>query len=146
MASCLKLLFAEYSETACRLILNLILVHISFFLDCTLNQQQYFDSHIVMSLIPLCSIAMEEISRASGSVALSYGAHSNLCISQLFRHGSRDQLSRYLPNLISGDSVGALAMSESEAGSDVVGMRLRADESPDGKCYVLNGNKMWITK
>ena len=88
-------------------------------------------------------IAMEEISRASGSVALSYGAHSNLCINQLVRNASPAQLDRYLPKLLTGEHVGALAMSEPGAGSDVVSMRLRA-EKKDG-VYVLNVNKMWIT-
>ncbi len=88
-------------------------------------------------------VAMEEISRASASVGLSYGAHSNLCVNQVFRNGSEEQRRRYLPGLISGEHVGALAMSESGAGSDVVGMRLRADKRGDG--YVLNGTKMWIT-
>jgi isovaleryl-CoA dehydrogenase len=88
-------------------------------------------------------VAMEEISRASGSVGLSYGAHSNLCVNQIRRNGSEAQKKRYLPKLISGDFVGALAMSEPGAGSDVVGMRLRAERRGDR--YVLNGNKMWIT-
>jgi len=88
-------------------------------------------------------IAMEEISRASASVGLSYGAHSNLCVNQISRNGTADQKSRYLPNLISGDHVGALAMSEPGAGSDVVSMKLRAEKQ--GNSYVLNGNKMWIT-
>jgi isovaleryl-CoA dehydrogenase len=88
-------------------------------------------------------VAMEEISRASASVGLSYGAHSNLCVNQIFRNGDDDQKRRYLPGLISGEHVGALAMSEPGAGSDVVGMKLRADRSADG--YVLNGTKMWIT-
>ncbi len=88
-------------------------------------------------------IAMEELSRASAAVALSYGAHSNLCINQIFRNGNEEQKRRYLPKLISGEHVGALAMSEPGAGSDVVSMRLRADREGDG--YVLNGNKMWIT-
>lgn len=88
-------------------------------------------------------IAMEELSRASGSVALSYGAHSNLCISQLVRHANQQQLAKYLPKLLTGESVGALAMSEPNAGSDVVSMRCRADKK-DGY-YVLNGTKMWIT-
>ncbi len=88
-------------------------------------------------------IAMEEISRASASVGLSYGAHSNLCVNQISRNGSEAQKRRYLPRLISGEHVGALAMSESGSGSDVVSMRLRADRRGDG--YVLNGNKMWIT-
>ena len=88
-------------------------------------------------------IAMEELSRASASVALSYGAHSNLCVNQIRRNGNRDQQKRYLPKLISGEHIGALAMSEPGAGSDVVSMRLRADKAPGG--YLLNGNKMWIT-
>ena len=88
-------------------------------------------------------VAMEEISRASASVGLSYGAHSNLCVNQIFRNGNEAQKSRYLPKLISGDHVGALAMSEPGSGSDVVSMKLRA-ERKDGR-YVLNGNKMWIT-
>ena len=88
-------------------------------------------------------IAMEEISRASGSVGLSYGAHSNLCVNQIRRNGTAAQRQKYLPKLISGEHVGALAMSEPGAGSDVVSMRLRADRR-DGH-YVLNGNKMWIT-
>ncbi len=88
-------------------------------------------------------VAMEEVSRASAAVGLSYGAHSNLCVNQIFRNGNEDQKRRYLPKLISGEHVGALAMSESGAGSDVVSMRLRADRSGDR--YVLNGTKMWIT-
>ena len=88
-------------------------------------------------------VAMEEISRASASVGLSYGAHSNLCVNQLRKNGSGDQKRRYLPKLISGEHVGALAMSESGAGSDVVGMRTRAEKRGDR--YVLNGSKMWIT-
>jgi isovaleryl-CoA dehydrogenase len=88
-------------------------------------------------------VAMEEISRASASIGLSYGAHSNLCVNQLRRHGNITQKRKYLPKLVSGEHVGALAMSETEAGSDVVSMRLRADKR-DGR-YVLNGNKMWIT-
>ncbi|MCI5059537.1 MAG: isovaleryl-CoA dehydrogenase [Alphaproteobacteria bacterium] len=88
-------------------------------------------------------VAMEEISRASASVALSYGAHSNLCVNQIFRNGTDAQRKKYLPKLISGEHVGALAMSESGAGSDVVSMRLQAKEN-DG-VYVLNGTKMWIT-
>jgi isovaleryl-CoA dehydrogenase len=88
-------------------------------------------------------IAMEEISRASASVGLSYGAHSNLCVNQLRRSGSEAQKKKYLPGLVSGEQVGALAMSEPGAGSDVVGMRLRAERRGDR--YVLNGNKMWIT-
>ena len=88
-------------------------------------------------------VAMEEISRASASVGLSYGAHSNLCVNQIRRNGTDAQRKRYLPRLISGEHVGALAMSEPGAGSDVVGMRLRA-EFKGGK-FILNGNKMWIT-
>ena len=88
-------------------------------------------------------IAMEEISRASASVGLSYGAHSNLCVNQIRRNGTDAQRDRYLPKLISGEHVGALAMSEPGAGSDVVSMRLRAERR--GERYVLNGNKMWIT-
>jgi isovaleryl-CoA dehydrogenase len=88
-------------------------------------------------------VTMEEISRASGSVGLSYGAHSNLCVNQIARNGDAGQKERYLPGLISGAHVGALAMSESGAGSDVVSMRLRAE--PRGDRYVLNGHKMWIT-
>src|SRR6476646_3938378 len=88
-------------------------------------------------------IAMEEISRASAAVGLSYGAHSNLCVNQLRRNGSDAQKRKYLPQLISGDHVGALAMSEPGAGSDVVSMRTRADRKGDR--YVLNGTKMWIT-
>ena len=88
-------------------------------------------------------IAMEEISRASASVALSYGAHSNLCVNQIRRNGTTAQKQKYLPKLISGEHVGALAMSEPNAGSDVVSMKLRADKRGDR--YVLNGSKMWIT-
>ncbi len=88
-------------------------------------------------------VAMEEISRASASVALSYGAHSNLCVNQIRRNGNAAQKARYLPKLLSGEHVGALAMSEPGAGSDVVSMRLRADKR--GDAYVLNGTKMWIT-
>ena len=88
-------------------------------------------------------VAMEEISRASASIGLSYGAHSNLCVNQLHKHGNTAQKRRYLPKLVSGEHVGALAMSETEAGSDVVSLRLRADRR-DGH-YILNGNKMWIT-
>ncbi len=88
-------------------------------------------------------VAMEEISRASGSVGLSYGAHSNLCVNQIRRNGSEAQKNKYLPPLVSGQHVGALAMSESGSGSDVVSMRLRADRKGDR--YVLNGSKMWIT-
>jgi isovaleryl-CoA dehydrogenase len=88
-------------------------------------------------------VAMEEVSRASASVGLSYGAHSNLCVNQIRRWGSTEQKRRYLPQLISGEHVGALAMSEAGAGSDVVSMRLRAE--PRGDRYVLNGTKFWIT-
>jgi isovaleryl-CoA dehydrogenase len=88
-------------------------------------------------------VAMEEISRASAAVGLSYGAHSNLCVNQIRRNGSEAQKRKYLPKLISGDHVGALAMSEPGAGSDVVSMRTRADKKGDR--YVLNGSKMWIT-
>jgi isovaleryl-CoA dehydrogenase len=88
-------------------------------------------------------VAMEEISRGSASVGLSYGAHSNLCVNQIRRNGSAAQKNKYLPKLVSGEHVGALAMSEPGAGSDVVGMKLRAERR--GTRYVLNGNKMWIT-
>ncbi|MEM9102443.1 MAG: isovaleryl-CoA dehydrogenase [Pseudomonadota bacterium] len=88
-------------------------------------------------------IAMEEISRASASVALSYGAHSNLCVNQIYRNGNTAQKEKYLPKLISGEHVGALAMSEPGAGSDVVSMRLKAEKKGDH--FILNGNKMWIT-
>jgi isovaleryl-CoA dehydrogenase len=88
-------------------------------------------------------VAMEEISRASASIGLSYGAHSNLCVNQIKRNGNAAQKSRYLPKLVSGEHVGALAMSEPGAGSDVVSMRMRADFKGDR--YVLNGTKMWIT-
>ena len=88
-------------------------------------------------------IAMEEISRGSASVALSYGAHSNLCVNQIKRNGNADQKARYLPKLVSGEHVGALAMSEPNAGSDVVSMKLRAEKR--GERYVLNGSKTWIT-
>ena len=88
-------------------------------------------------------VAMEEISRASASIGLSYGAHSNLCVNQINRNGTPAQKARYLPKLISGEHVGALAMSEPGAGSDVVSMKLRADKKGDR--YVLNGTKMWIT-
>ena len=89
------------------------------------------------------AVAMEEISRASASIGLSYGAHSNLCVNQIRRNGNEAQKTRFLPKLISGEHVGALAMSESDAGSDVVSMRLRADAKGDR--YLLNGTKMWIT-
>src|SRR4051812_7937729 len=88
-------------------------------------------------------VAMEEVSRASASGGLAYGAHSNLCVNQIRRNGTEAQKRRYLPKLISGEHVGALAMSEPNAGSDVVSMRTRADRRGDG--YVLNGSKMWIT-
>jgi isovaleryl-CoA dehydrogenase len=89
------------------------------------------------------AVAMEEISRASASVGLSYGAHSNLCVNQIFKNGTDEQRRRYLPPLCSGEHVGALAMSEPGAGSDVVSMQLKAEKH--GDVYVLNGNKMWIT-
>lgn len=89
-------------------------------------------------------VVVEEISRASASVGLSYGAHTNLCINQIARWGSAEQKARYLPALISGEHVGSLAMSEPSAGSDVISMKLRADQQGNGD-YVLNGNKMWIT-
>ena len=88
-------------------------------------------------------VAMEEISRASASVGLSYGAHSNLCVNQINRNGSAAQKAKYLPKLISGEHVGALAMSEPGAGSDVISMKLKAEDK--GGYYLLNGNKMWIT-
>jgi isovaleryl-CoA dehydrogenase len=88
-------------------------------------------------------VAMEEISRASASVGLSYGAHSNLCVNQLFRHGTPEQHERFLPKLLSGEHVGALAMSEPNAGSDVVSMQTRAERR--GDAFILNGSKMWIT-
>ena len=89
------------------------------------------------------AVVMEEISRGSASVGLSYGAHSNLCVNQIFRNGNEDQKRRYLPKLVAGEHVGALAMSETEAGSDVVNMRLEAEKRGDR--YVLNGSKMWTT-
>ncbi len=89
------------------------------------------------------ALAMEEISRGSAAVGLAYGAHSNLCVNQINRNGTKEQKQRYLPQLISGEYIGALAMSEAEAGSDVVGMRLRAVKQGDS--YILNGTKMWIT-
>lgn len=88
-------------------------------------------------------VAMEEISRASASIGLSYGAHSNLCVNQINRNGTEEQKQKYLPKLISGEHIGALAMSEPNAGSDVVGMQLKAEDK--GNFYLLNGNKMWIT-
>ena len=89
------------------------------------------------------TVAMEEISRTSGSVGLSYGAHSNLCVNQIFRNGTEAQKAQFLPDLVSGAKVGALAMSEHNAGSDVISMQLRAEKAGDH--YVLNGSKMWIT-
>ncbi len=89
------------------------------------------------------TIAVEEISRASASIGLSYGAHSNLCINQLHRWGNAEQKTKYLPKLLSGEHLGSLAMSEPSAGSDVVSMRLKAESAQGG--YLLNGNKMWIT-
>lgn len=86
---------------------------------------------------------MEELSRASGSIALSYGAHSNLCVNQIKLNGTEAQKQKYLPDLISGDKIGALAMSEHTSGSDVVSLRLNAEKK--GDYYVLNGSKMWIT-
>ncbi|WP_395075081.1 acyl-CoA dehydrogenase family protein, partial [Hyphococcus sp.] len=88
-------------------------------------------------------VAMEEISRASGAVGLSYGAHSNLCVNQININGSKEQKAKYLPRLVSGEHLGALAMSEPGAGSDVVSMKTRAEKKGDR--YILNGNKMWIT-
>lgn len=89
------------------------------------------------------TVAMEEISRASGGIGLSYGAHSNLCVNQIFKNGNDAQREKYLPKLVSGEHIGALAMSEPNAGSDVVSMKLRAEKKGDR--YILNGNKMWIT-
>src|SRR4051795_8606040 len=89
-------------------------------------------------------VAQEEVARASASVGLSYGAHSNLCVNQIRRWGNPEQKRKYLPKLISGEHVGALAMSEACAGSDVVGMKLKAERSGNG--YRLNGTKFWITK
>ena len=88
-------------------------------------------------------VAMEEVSRASAGIGLSYGAHSNLCVNQIHKNGSEAQKEKYLPKLVSGEHIGALAMSEPNAGSDVVSMKLRADK--EGDHYILNGNKMWIT-
>ncbi|KAG5900012.1 hypothetical protein JTB14_009098 [Gonioctena quinquepunctata] len=88
-------------------------------------------------------IIMEELSRASGAIALSYGAHSNLCVNQIHRNGNESQKKKYLPKLCSGESIGALAMSEHGSGSDVVSMKLKAEKQKD--YYVLNGNKFWIT-
>ncbi|MFA3790510.1 isovaleryl-CoA dehydrogenase [Aliiglaciecola sp. SL4] len=89
------------------------------------------------------TIAMEEVSRASAGIGLSYGAHSNLCVNQIHKNGTDAQKEKYLPKLVSGEHIGALAMSEPNAGSDVVSMKLRADKKGDK--YILNGNKMWIT-
>ena len=89
------------------------------------------------------TVVMEEISRGSGSIGLSYGAHSNLCVNQIDKNGSQAQKEKYLPKLCSGEHLGALAMSEPGAGSDVVSMKLRAEKKGDR--YILNGNKMWIT-
>ena len=89
------------------------------------------------------TIAMEEVSRASGGIGLSYGAHSNLCVNQIFKNGNDTQREKYLPKLVSGEHIGALAMSEPNAGSDVVSMKLKAEKR--GNKYILNGNKMWIT-
>jgi isovaleryl-CoA dehydrogenase len=89
------------------------------------------------------TIAMEEVSRASAGIGLSYGAHSNLCVNQIYKNGNDAQRAKYLPKLVSGEHIGALAMSEPNAGSDVVSMKLRADKQGDR--YILNGNKMWIT-
>ena len=89
------------------------------------------------------TVAMEEISRASAGIGLSYGAHSNLCVNQLHKNGSQSQKEKYLPKLVSGEHIGALAMSEPNAGSDVVSMKLKAEKKGDK--YILNGNKMWIT-
>lgn len=102
--------------------------------------EQYGGSN--MGYLAHC-VAMEEISRGSAAVGLSYGAHSQLCMNQLQKNGNDAQRARYLPKLCSGEHIGALAMSEPGAGSDVVSMRLRADKQGDR--YVLNGNKMWIT-
>lgn len=89
------------------------------------------------------TIAMEEISRASGGIGLSYGAHSNLCVNQIVRYGSEEQKQKYLPKLCSGEYIGALAMSETGSGSDVVSMSSFAEDKGDH--YILNGSKMWIT-
>jgi len=91
------------------------------------------------------AIVMEELSRASASIALSYGAHSNLCVNQIVRHGSESQKDKYLPKLITGEHMGALAMSEANSGSDVVSMKLRADFNTERNTYTLNGTKFWIT-
>uniref|UniRef100_A0A914GU53 Isovaleryl-CoA dehydrogenase, mitochondrial n=1 Tax=Globodera rostochiensis TaxID=31243 RepID=A0A914GU53_GLORO len=99
------------------------------------SDRTYFDHCIVM----------EELSRASGAIALSYGAHSNLCVNQIRRHGTPAQKAKYLPKLCSGEAIGALAMSETSAGSDVVSMKLSAHKTGDGRHFVLNGSKFWIT-
>jgi len=103
-------------------------------------EEEYGGAH--MGYLAHC-VALEEISRASASMGLSYGAHSNLCVNQIRRWGTAEQKAKYLPKLISGEHVGALAMSEPEAGSDVVSMRLKAEKKGDR--YILNGTKMWIT-
>lgn len=90
------------------------------------------------------TLAMEALSTASGSVALSYGAHSNLCVNQIHRHGTEAQKEKYLPDLVSGKKIGSLAMSETGSGSDVVSMRLKADKVKGG--WILNGNKFWCAK
>jgi isovaleryl-CoA dehydrogenase len=90
------------------------------------------------------TLAMEELSRSSGSVALSYGAHSNLCVNQIHRNGTEAQKRKYLPDLVTGRKVGSLAMSESGSGSDVVSMRLKAEKIKGG--WLLNGNKFWISE
>lgn len=87
------------------------------------------------------TLAMEALSTASGSVALSYGAHSNLCVNQIHRHGTEEQKQRYIPDLVAGKKVGSLAMSEAGSGSDVISMRLRADKVDGG--WLLNGTKFW---
>ena len=89
-------------------------------------------------------LAMEELSRVSGSIGLSYGAHSKLCVNQIYRHGTEEQKAKYLPDLVSGQKIGSLAMSEPGSGSDVISMQLRADESDRG--WRLNGNKFWCVK
>lgn len=112
----------------------------NMFITISLSTGQYGGSE--GSYLDHC-IVMEELSRASAAVALSYGAHSNLCVNQMVVHGNEEQKAKYLPGLIDGSLIGALAMSEANAGSDVVSMMLRAE--PDGDHYVLNGTKMWIT-
>ncbi|CAH8506617.1 unnamed protein product [Dicrocoelium dendriticum] len=116
-------------------------------LDCLNDPKALWKKMGDMGLLGLTApaqcIATEEISRASGSIGLSYGAHSNLCVNQLVRHASEKQAERYLPGLISGDLIGALAMSEVDSGSDVVSMRTIAE--PNGDHYILNGSKFWIT-